>query len=459
MIGHSSSRTSRYPVSGVLCCAAFILCQELLIAGTITDVHGFQIVRRLTGPLGSGALNPTWQVGIGGTDLGHMVNHDGKTYFLFGDTFAGETPAVGGDWRNNVMAYSTDFEPSNGITFAGWLTRPDGTAKQVISPGSQPVTYIPTGAISVGDKIYAWYMHVSDWNGWTLSHAGLGWWREGESQFTIVPNYRFENPVGGAYTTGNGTQGGNFGMVAASYRSASENVDDDYLYIWGTPGGREGGVKLARVLPSQIENLSAYGYFNGMVEGQPQWTISEWLGDKIIDSGVGEMSVMYNEALRAWTLMYISGGSQPDFEIRQAPHPWGPWSDPITVVDFSQAPGLYSPYMNPLYVENNGETIYFTMSLWNPYDVYLAKVTLEIEPSHTGDFDGDGDVDGRDFLVWQRGDSPSPLSASDLADWQANYGAGSLVAESVAVPEPRSLLLSSLAASAMACRASKRRRC
>jgi hypothetical protein len=55
-----------------------------------------------------------------------------------------------------------------------------------------------------------------------------------------------------------------------------------------------------------------------------------------------------------------------------------------------------------------------------------------------GDFDGDGDVDGRDFLVWQRGGSPAPLSASDLADWQANYGNGALVANVSAVPEPLS---------------------
>ena len=52
-----------------------------------------------------------------------------------------------------------------------------------------------------------------------------------------------------------------------------------------------------------------------------------------------------------------------------------------------------------------------------------------------GDFDGDGDVDGRDFLRWQRGQSPSPLSASDLAAWKANYGTGSLAAVT-SVPEP-----------------------
>jgi hypothetical protein len=40
-----------------------------------------------------------------------------------------------------------------------------------------------------------------------------------------------------------------------------------------------------------------------------------------------------------------------------------------------------------------------------------------------GDFNDDGDVDGRDFLVWQRGASPAP-SGGGLADWQTNYGTG-----------------------------------
>jgi hypothetical protein len=40
-------------------------------------------------------------------------------------------------------------------------------------------------------------------------------------------------------------------------------------------------------------------------------------------------------------------------------------------------------------------------------------------------FDADGDVDGRDFLIWQRGGSPAAAGgSSDLADWQSNYGSG-----------------------------------
>jgi hypothetical protein len=66
-----------------------------------------------------------------------------------------------------------------------------------------------------------------------------------------------------------------------------------------------------------------------------------------------------------------------------------------------------------------------------------------------GDFDGNGVVDGNDFLTWQRdlGD------ATNLGIWQSNYGATALSAASAAsaVPEPTSasLLIISLGALAL----------
>lgn len=49
-----------------------------------------------------------------------------------------------------------------------------------------------------------------------------------------------------------------------------------------------------------------------------------------------------------------------------------------------------------------------------------------------GDFDFDGDVDGRDLLVWQR-----DTTVGDLADWQENYGMGGTAGLSRSVvPEP-----------------------
>jgi hypothetical protein len=75
-----------------------------------------------------------------------------------------------------------------------------------------------------------------------------------------------------------------------------------------------------------------------------------------------------------------------------------------------------------------------------------ATVFLQVvsAPSFAGDFDLDGDVDGRDFLVWQR--NPS---IGNLSDWQANYGANGLIAmfdlpaaeAASRVPEPAALQL------------------
>lgn len=63
----------------------------------------------------------------------------------------------------------------------------------------------------------------------------------------------------------------------------------------------------------------------------------------------------------------------------------------------------------------------------------LVEATFNVQ-SLPGDFDGDGDVDGRDFLAWQRGGSPASLSSSDLVSWQNNYGAvAPLVAEVAAI--------------------------
>jgi hypothetical protein len=77
----------------------------------------------------------------------------------------------------------------------------------------------------------------------------------------------------------------------------------------------------------------------------------------------------------------------------------------------------------------------------NDQDFGLAWWAGELStPAQPGDLNGDGAVNGRDFLDWQRGYSPNPLSASDLADWQNNYGTGALGA-ATAVPEPSCLAL------------------
>jgi hypothetical protein len=61
-----------------------------------------------------------------------------------------------------------------------------------------------------------------------------------------------------------------------------------------------------------------------------------------------------------------------------------------------------------------------------------------------GDFDGNGQVDGADFVVWQRGGSPNPVSAGDLATWRANFGSTGASGSIGAVPEPASAIVAAV---------------
>jgi hypothetical protein len=64
-----------------------------------------------------------------------------------------------------------------------------------------------------------------------------------------------------------------------------------------------------------------------------------------------------------------------------------------------------------------------------------ADLVIQVSDSLPGDFNGNGVMDGRDFLAWQR----NPISGS-LIDWRNYYPPNSLVA-TTAIPEPHSAYL------------------
>ena len=80
--------------------------------------------------------------------------------------------------------------------------------------------------------------------------------------------------------------------------------------------------------------------------------------------------------------------------------------------------------------------------------MHVPETAVPILP---GDYSNNGGVDGNDFLIWQRGGSPNPLSSSDLAAWQANYGAASSLAAAQVVPEPSGVLLVTMYLIAVTC--------
>ncbi|WP_269747783.1 DUF4185 domain-containing protein [Agromyces laixinhei] len=100
-----------------------------------------------------------------------MVNFGDKTFLLFGDTFGDRAPdsygGQGGNWRSNVAAWTTDDDPSDGLTFDGWAPADDfGWASALVegdhdvNDGTGEVTKIPTHGFTVEDTLYLSYMSV-----------------------------------------------------------------------------------------------------------------------------------------------------------------------------------------------------------------------------------------------------------------------------------------------------------
>ncbi len=124
-----------------------------------------------------------------------------------------------------------------------------------------------------------------------------------------------------------------------------------------------------------VEDLSAYRYFAGTDgEGAAVWSAESADAQTIVEPTIGELSVMWSEYLHRWVMTYSDAGNA---YIREGLSPWGPWGDPIEMVSVTDYPGLYSPYLNPKYTSDDGKRLYFTLSLWDPYNVFWFSIDLE----------------------------------------------------------------------------------
>lgn len=118
-------------------------------------------------------------------------------------------------------------------------------------------------------------------------------------------------------------------------------------------------------------------------------------------------------------------------------------------------------------ISGNVATIY-AMSTNNGIQAFT--LTLDPAVEDDADFDADGDVDGADFLAWQRGlgetgtavlgdgdaNGDTNVDAADLEIWKTQFGdGGTAVVAAAAIPEPSAALL---ALAAAACLAGRRRR-
>lgn len=329
----------------------------------LAGVHDVREVSELTGP---DSPNRTGRFEVAGQDLGSMFETGGKVWFVFGDTFGQRDPGMTGgggtQWRSNALAYSSDRNPADGITLDGYVTDSGGSAAEPI-PGKKidndEMTIIPTYGFAVGETMYLAFMSVRHWGDageWETNYAGLARSRDKGQTWQKLDGPRWD---------------GNSNFVQVSVTEV-----DGELYFWGVTHGRFGGVQLMKVAAVDVEQQGAYHYFTGIDgSGNPLWAADIRKARTIVTGTVGELSVVWNGYLSRWLMTSTDGGGMGT-TIREAASPWGPWSAPITLVSAKDVPGVYAPYMLADYVGDGGRTIYFTLSVWDPYNVFVYRAEL-----------------------------------------------------------------------------------
>lgn len=104
----------------------------------------------------------------------------------------------------------------------------------------------------------------------------------------------------------------------------------------------------------------------------------------------------------------------------------------------------------------------------NPQSAFFddLSLTLAAAPTNDADFNNDGIVDGRDFLIWQRGfgtgagatngigdaNADGAVNAADLTVWKDRFGQPSAIATVQTVPEPAALASVCVALTFIGCR-------
>lgn len=352
---------------------------------------------------------------VHGTDVGVMWDNgmvddpetpwdEHQVLIAVGDTF-GEAN-MKGRWIYNTLFRSSDHDLSDGMTipdgewfngnmFGGApLSQPDEARPIINRPSWLPnsVTLIPTAGVSLPTEVtdetpfgtiqYVSFMSVSKWGSagqWNTNYSAIAYSTDNGENFTVArESVRYNSAFSGHR---------NF------QQSAFVKGEDGYVYVYGTPNGRQGAAYLARVANDDILNVSKYEYYKKGSSGWFGTTAAKWVKGSpssasaiIGKSGgacgatkpgntVSEMSVQYNEYLKKYIVLY--GDQFNNIVMRTSDTPEGAWSE-ANVLMAQQNGGIYAPMLHPWSpsTAGTGSDLYWNLSLWSEYNVMLMKTDL-----------------------------------------------------------------------------------
>lgn len=326
------------------------------------------------------------------TDLGVPFQYAGRTYLLFGDTNGGARK------DGDAIAYTADTSLENGLSLR-FIHDSSGTYKPVTIPGiGQGAFEVSTEGVEVNSRMYI-YSTTDHSASVAMGRSVVS--RSDDSGHTFCYLYSLST-----------LHFINLSLVkvnASQWKLPDQDHHPEDLILFGSGTYRRSDVYLAYQPSADIERPEAIRYFSGMDDwGRPVWSSKEKNAVPLFDQPcVGELSVSYNKFVHRWILLY---NCTDKINMRTAKYPWGPWTKPQILFDpwkdggychfmhvswkerrcdsvmdpgrENTSGGVYGPYQFKQFATGDSAathpstTIYFTMSIWNPYTVVLMKSTL-----------------------------------------------------------------------------------
>lgn len=329
-------------------------------------VENVRLVQQITGPGSGNRTDMRWSVD--GTDLGLMwENRPGEVAVVFGDTFGkGWKPGGAGggddDWRSNVLAYTTDRDLSDGLNLDTFVQDSRCHAAELLDSRkikNFETTTIPTSGFAVGNRQYLTYMSINRWSRipgmWWTNNGGIAWSDDNGRTWTKSQHAVWDNLFG-----------------IGRFQVVTMVPHGEWVYMFGTPNGRMGVIGLARVPASEVLNKTAYQYWVGG-NWVPANTPNELLATPLVAGTASELSIRYDQDSEQWQMVYLDAPAH-QIVLRTAAEPQGAWSDPVPLVDTNDYPAAYGGFIHPW---STAKDLYFTMSAWGSYNVYLMHASLD----------------------------------------------------------------------------------
>ncbi len=367
--------------------------------------------------------------GIEGTDLGYSFEHDGRVYFLFGDTVgrldrALDTVATT-DARDGEAGVRLDFltvmSGTTPVPSPGRAGRRGGgrrgRAAAAASGGTEYLTVQPSGlsmgafevpvsGISLNDRMYV-VVSTNHSDDRSTDRSVLT---------AFMPPSTFK-PLRAISQL----PAGHFVKMSLHIQSGETDglpPGGPYVFMWGTGRYRESDAYLAVVPAKSFETGEGTRYFAGLpATGAPVWSTKEADAVPVVRNGtMGDLSVTWCADLRLWLMTYDSRPpAEQGIEFASSPTPWGPWSEPQVIFSpmrdgamgtFIHNPravppdglsgpvigkgqanpeavrgGSYAPYVVERFTRLSGDALdlYYVLSTWNPYVVVLMRTRLQVE--------------------------------------------------------------------------------